>query len=191
MTDSISSVRVREPWRSHEAGASLTLRLLIAARDAGVPRFVNSSSSSVYGDVARPPMREDMPTVPRSPYAVTGLYFYDPRCVEFARQLKPSARGELEITDVNRAYLARGTLRVELLGRGIAWLDTGTHASLLAAANFVETIEARQGLKICCPEEIAYRQGFIDRTQLARLAEALRRTAYGDYLDRVMNERVL
>src|SRR5437660_439119 len=124
-------------------------------------------------------------------YAVTGLYFYDARCVEFARQLKPSARGELEITDVNRAYLKRGTLQVELLGRGIAWLDTGTHASLLAAANFVETIEARQGLKICCPEEIAYRQGFIDRTQLARLAEALRRTAYGDYLDRVMNKRVL
>jgi len=130
----------------------------------------------------------EKPAAPRSHYAVTGLYFYDARCVEFARQLKPSARGELEITDVNRAYLKRGTLQVELLGRGIAWLDTGTHASLLAAANFVETIEARQGLKICCPEEIAYRQGFIDRTQLARLAEALRRTAYGDYLESLLNE---
>lgn len=134
---------------------------------------------------------EEKPAAPRSHYALTGLYFYDARCIEFARRLKPSARGELEITDINRAYLERGTLRVELLGRGIAWLDTGTHASLLAAANFIETIEARQGLKICCPEEIAYRQGFIDRAQLAQLAESLRRSGYGDYLKLVLEERVM
>jgi glucose-1-phosphate thymidylyltransferase len=133
---------------------------------------------------------EEKPAQPRSHYAVTGLYFYDAGCVATARALVPSARGELEITDVNRAYLARGALRVEVLGRGVAWLDTGTHASLLAAANFVETVEARQGLKICCPEEIAYRQGFIDGAQLRRLAEPLRRTGYGEYLESVLNERV-
>ena len=133
---------------------------------------------------------EEKPAQPRSHYALTGLYFYDAECVAIARALAPSARGELEITDVNRAYLARGALRVEVLGRGVAWLDTGTHASLLAAANFVETVEARQGLKICCPEEIAYRQGFIDRAQLKRLAEPLRRTGYGEYLESMLNERV-
>jgi glucose-1-phosphate thymidylyltransferase len=134
---------------------------------------------------------EEKPASPRSSYAVTGLYFYDARCVEIARQLTPSARGELEITDVNLAYLRRGTLQVEVLGRGIAWLDTGTHASLLAAANFVETVEARQGLKICCPEEIAYRQGLIDRAQLMQLAQTLRRTGYGEYLESVLNDGVL
>jgi glucose-1-phosphate thymidylyltransferase len=133
---------------------------------------------------------EEKPAAPRSHYAVTGLYFYDARCVDIARALKPSARGELEITDVNRAYLERGALRVEVLGRGVAWLDTGTHASLLQAANFVETIEARQGLKICCPEEIAFRLGFIDRAQLAVLARGLQRTGYGEYLESVLNERV-
>jgi glucose-1-phosphate thymidylyltransferase len=133
---------------------------------------------------------EEKPTVARSHYAVTGLYFYDPRCVGIARGLEPSARGELEITDVNRAYLAERQLHVEVLGRGVAWLDTGTHASLLAAANFVETIEARQGLKVCCPEEIAFRQGFIDRAQLGSLARALGKSGYGEYLERVMSERV-
>ncbi len=133
---------------------------------------------------------EEKPARPRSHYAVTGLYFYDAQCVAAARALKPSARGELEITDVNRAYLERGELHVEVLGRGVAWLDTGTHAALLAAANFVETIEARQGLKICCPEEIAYRQGFIGRAQLARLAQEHGRTGYGEYLESVLNEQV-
>jgi len=121
---------------------------------------------------------------------VTGLYFYDPGCVQIARNLKPSARGELEITDVNRAYLASGQLHVQVLGRGVAWLDTGTHASLLAAANFVETIEARQGLKICCPEEIAFRQGFIDHRQLSDLARAIGKSGYGEYLERVLSEHV-
>jgi len=133
---------------------------------------------------------EEKPKVPRSHYAVTGLYFYDPRCVRIARGLEPSVRGELEITDVNRAYLASGQLHVEVLGRGVAWLDTGTHESLLAAANFVETIEARQGLKVCCPEEIAYRQGFIDGGQLGILARALGKSGYGAYLESVLNERV-
>jgi len=133
---------------------------------------------------------EEKPAKPRSHYAVTGLYFYDADCIAAARALKPSARGELEITDVNRAYLERGTLKVEVLGRGVAWLDTGTHASLLQAANFVETVEARQGLKICCPEEIAYRLGLIDRAQLKRLAAQLARTGYGEYLENVLNERV-
>jgi glucose-1-phosphate thymidylyltransferase len=133
---------------------------------------------------------EEKPRAARSHYAVTGLYFYDARCEEIARHLQPSARGELEITDVNRAYLESGDLRVEVLGRGVAWLDTGTHASLLAAANFVETIESRQGLKICCPEEIAFRQGFIDRAQLGQLAKSLGRSGYGEYLETVLNEQV-
>jgi len=134
---------------------------------------------------------EEKPKSPRSHYAVTGLYLYDAQCVEIARKLKPSARGELEITDVNRRYLERGELRVQVLGRGIAWLDTGTHESLLQASNFIEAIESRQGLKVCCPEEIAYRLGYITRDQLARLAADLGRTSYADYLERVVSERVL
>jgi glucose-1-phosphate thymidylyltransferase len=133
---------------------------------------------------------EEKPARPKSNHAVTGLYFYDNDVLEIAAALRPSARGELEITDVNRTYLKRGMLRVQQFGRGVAWLDTGTHASLLAAANFVETVEARQGLKICCPEEIAYRQGLIDRAQLARLAAPLKRTGYGEYLESVLAERV-
>jgi len=125
---------------------------------------------------------EEKPARPRSHHAVTGLYYYDNDVVATAASLRPSARGELEITDVNRAYLERGTLHVELLGRGVAWLDTGTHESLLRAAMFIETLESRQGLKVCCPEEIAFRCGYIDAAQLERLARALTRSGYGEYL---------
>jgi glucose-1-phosphate thymidylyltransferase len=130
----------------------------------------------------RPVAIEEKPAVPRSHYAITGLYFYDNDVLEIARGLRPSARGELEITDVNAAYLDRGALRVEVLGRGMAWLDTGTFASLLQAGNFIETVETRQGLKIASPEEIAWRMGFIDRTRLEQLAAALDPGSYGEYL---------
>jgi glucose-1-phosphate thymidylyltransferase len=125
---------------------------------------------------------EEKPKQPKSHYAVTGLYFYDNQVLDVAASLKPSPRGELEITDVNRAYLERRTLRVELMGRGIAWLDTGTHESLLQASTFIEAIESRQGLKVCCPEEIAFRSGYIDAARLEQLALPLAKTGYGTYL---------
>ncbi len=133
---------------------------------------------------------EEKPSQPKSHYAVTGLYFYDNDVVGIARDVKPSARGELEITDVNNAYLRRGDLNVEVLGRGYAWLDTGTHASLLAAAQFIEVVEQRQGLKIACPEEIAWRMGYIDDGQLERLAAALDKSGYGAYLRMLLQHRV-
>ncbi len=125
---------------------------------------------------------EEKPRQPKSHYAVTGLYFYDNDVLDIAASLRPSGRGELEITDVNRAYLDRRTLRVKLLGRGIAWLDTGTHGSLLQASMFIEAIESRQGLKVCCPEEIAFRAGYIDAEHLEQLAAPLVKTSYGTYL---------
>ena len=131
---------------------------------------------------------QEKPAHPRSSYAVTGLYFYDNRVVDIAGEIRPSARGELEITDVNARYLELGALHVERLGRGTAWLDTGTHESLLQAGQFIQTIEERQGLKISCPEEIAFRLGWIDAEQLGRLAQRLRASSYGDYLSRVLTE---
>jgi glucose-1-phosphate thymidylyltransferase len=125
---------------------------------------------------------EEKPKAPRSNYAVTGLYFYDGRAPDFAATLRPSARGELEITDLNRCYLEEGSLQLEKLGRGHAWLDTGTHESLMQAANFIETIEARQGLRVCCPEEVAYFNRWIDATQLRALAAPLAKNGYGQYL---------
>jgi glucose-1-phosphate thymidylyltransferase len=147
------------------------------------------SNPEAYGVVAfnehgRAVSIEEKPVQPKSRYAVTGLYFYDGDAARLARDIQPSARGELEITDLNRLYMEAGRLEVELMGRGFAWLDTGTHASLLDAGLYVRIVEERQGLKICCPEEIAWRQGFIDAEQLERIAAPLRKSGYGEYLMR-------
>ncbi|MBC7136696.1 MAG: glucose-1-phosphate thymidylyltransferase RfbA [Oceanibaculum nanhaiense] len=176
-------------------GDGLTDRLRrAAARDSGATVFAYLvSDPERYGvvefDAGNKALTiEEKPKQPRSRWAVTGLYFYDKDVVEIAKSIKPSARGELEITDVNRVYLERGDLNVEQMGRGFAWLDTGTHDSLIQAGEFVRTVEARQSLKIACPEEIAYRLGFIDAAQLERLAEPLAKSGYGEYLRRVLTD---
>ena len=176
-------------------GADLAVALQRAARqDEGATVFAYYvREPERYGVVEFAPdgralRLEEKPAHPRSNFAVTGLYFYDANIVDIARTIKPSPRGELEITDVNKAYLARGTLRVEKMRRGCAWLDTGTHESLLQAAAFVQTIQARQGLKIACVEEVAYRMGLIDKAQVRRLAEPLKKNEYGQYLLQILRE---
>ena len=167
----------------------------ISANETGATVFAyHVRDPERYGVVVldangRPTDIEEKPKQPRSHFAVTGLYFYDGEAAEIARNLKPSPRGELEITDVNREYLRRGTLSVEVLGRGTAWLDTGTHDSLLEAATFVSVLEARQGLKVACPEEIAWRMGHINADQLRRLAEPLQNSGYGKYLLELIDSR--
>ncbi|MEJ7813446.1 MAG: glucose-1-phosphate thymidylyltransferase RfbA, partial [Gemmatimonadaceae bacterium] len=177
-------------------GSGLSAILQRAARQTG--------GATVFGYHVKDPQRygvaemdgagqvlsiEEKPALPRSNYAVTGLYFYDEQVVDIARDLQPSPRGEYEITDVNRAYLDRGQLRMELLGRGMAWLDTGTHESLQEASSFIEMVERRQGLKIACPEEIAYRAGYIGAGQLERLAAELGKSSYGEYLREILVDR--
>ena len=176
-------------------GADLAVALQRAARqDEGATVFAYYvREPERYGVVEFAPdgralRLEEKPAHPRSNFAVTGLYFYDANIVDIARTIKPSPRGELEITDVNKVYLAKGTLRVEKMRRGCAWLDTGTHESLLQAAAFVQTIQARQGLKIACVEEIAYRMGLIDKAQVRRLAEPLKKNEYGQYLLQILRE---
>jgi len=165
----------------HNAGATIFAYRVHDPERYGVVEF---------SDDGRAITLEEKPVKPRSNYAVTGMYFYDNQVVSVAEQLKPSPRGELEITDVNRWYLERNELQVEILGRGMAWLDTGTHNALLEASLFIHTIEQRQGLKVACPEEIAYRQGYIDAAQLRVLADRVSKSSYGQYLYRLLDEIV-
>jgi glucose-1-phosphate thymidylyltransferase len=169
-------------------GLSEVLTAAAARRDASTVFAYRVRDPERYGvvhfdEAGRALGIEEKPAAPRSHFAVTGLYFYTNDVIDIAESLTPSSRGELEISDVNRIYLERGQLEVERLGRGIAWLDTGTHRSILEAATFIEAIENRQGLKVCCPEEIAYRAGYIDAEQLAKLGESYGRTGYGRYLE--------
>ena len=162
---------------AHDEGATVFAYYVNDPQNYGVVEFNRETGQAVS--------LEEKPKEPRSNYAVTGLYFYDKNIVDVAKSIKPSARGELEITDVNKIYLERGSLRVEKMRRGYAWLDTGTHESLLQAGSFVHTIQTRQGLKISCIEEIAYRMGYIDEAQLLKLAEPLAKNEYGKYLQRL------
>lgn len=166
---------------SHESGATIFAYHVNDPERYGVAEFdKNKRVVSI----------EEKPKTPKSNYAVTGLYFYDQQVVDIAKSIKPSARGELEITDVNKAYLEQGSLNVELMGRGFAWLDTGTHESLLEAGQFIATIENRQGLKVACPEEIAYRNGWIQAKDLEKIAHTMIKNSYGQYLIKLLNERV-
>ncbi len=177
----------------YAGGFAKTLQRVAAEREGATVFGYYVRDPRAYGVVSfdadgRATEIEEKPERPKSHYAVTGLYFYDEQVVDVARSMRPSARGELEITDVNRDYLERGKLSVEILSRGTAWLDTGTHSALLDAANFVQVIEERQGLKIACPEEIAFRMGYIDAARLEELSDAFGASAYGDYLREVARE---
>jgi len=191
--DAVALVLGDNVFYSHSLEASL---LNAASKEKGATVFgYHVQNPEAYGvvefsDDGSVISVEEKPAKPKSNYAITGLYFYDNRVIEIAKNVRPSARGELEITDVNREYLQAGELTVEILGRGAAWLDTGTHANLLAASTFVQTIEERQGLKIACPKEIAYRMNFINADQLQALAEPLRKSGYGEYLFQVLNDKV-